>query len=494
VSRRAAAVPLVAALLLLTGCGGADTAPPPTVRVDRGPVITAISASGSIVAVNEQKLGFADGGKVTELLVRVGDRVDPGKVLARLDDRALRDTLAQRQATLNERRAVLGRVRSDRTEAGAAASLAQAREIEDATEDQVEATNDANSAATEGARDQLRVEQSARELAESQLRTARAACPAGSATPCDTSSAEAAVQQADSAVVAARTRVEAAEQQERTGAAAGQVSLENARQGVIAAQNDRNSASADAPFNVSEQQALVADAEAGVAAARRDVDETVLTAPVAGVVAAINGAPGEFIPAPTGVTSQAPGGAAPIPGIAGASETAELPGAGTFVVLAAADAFELVVPFEESDAARLVVGQPADITVDALPDDVLPGRVLAVAPTGQDLGGIVSFYATLSIERPSDRLRSGQTAEAAVRTQVAENVLRVPSAAVGRTDGQPSVRIAGPDGEPETRVFEPGLVGDEYTEVRSGLPLGQDVQLPQATVSATPDPQGGPGG
>ena len=40
--------------------------------------------------------------------------------------------------------------------------------------------------------------------------------------------------------------------------------------------------------------------------------------------------------------------------------------------------------------------------------------------------------------------------------------------------------------------FEPGLVGDDYTEVRSGLPPGQDVRLPQATVTAAPD-RGGPG-
>ena len=353
--------------MLAAGCG-AEAPPPPTVRVDRGPVITAVSASGSLAAVNEQKLGFRDGGQVTEVLVRVGDRVEPGQVLARVDDRALRTTLAQRQATLDEQQAVLGRVRGDNAVGAAGASLDQAEEILDATEEEASATNESNSSASERARAQLRVEQSARDLAEDQLRAARAACPpAGtSTTPCDTSSAESAVQQAEGAVVSARTQVEAAEQQERTGAAAGEVSIENARQGVVSARNDRASASSERPFNVTEQQALVADAQAGVAAARRDVDDTVLTAPAAGVVAAINGVPGEFIPAPSAVTAQAPGGAAALPEIAdvtGGSTGA--PGAGAFLVLAGADGFELVVPFEESDAARLIVGQQVDISVDA---------------------------------------------------------------------------------------------------------------------------------
>ena len=70
----------------------------------------------------------------------------------------------------------------------------------------------------------------------------------------------------------------------------------------------------------------------------------------------------------------------------------------------------------------------------------------------------------------------------------------MPTAAVGRTDGRPSVTIAGPSGDPQTVPFDPGLVGDDYTEVRGGLRPGQDIRLPQATVSATPDPRGGPGG
>jgi hypothetical protein len=39
--------------------------------------------------------------------------------------------------------------------------------------------------------------------------------------------------------------------------------------------------------------------------------------------------------------------------------------------------------------------------------------------------------------------------------------------------------------------FLAGLVGDDYVEVRSGLTAGDQVQLPQATVTAAPQ-QGGP--
>ena len=39
--------------------------------------------------------------------------------------------------------------------------------------------------------------------------------------------------------------------------------------------------------------------------------------------------------------------------------------------------------------------------------------------------------------------------------------------------------------------FLAGLVGDDYVEVRSGLTDGDQVELPQATVTPNPD-QGGP--
>ena len=52
------------------------------------------------------------------------------------------------------------------------------------------------------------------------------------------------------------------------------------------------------------------------------------------------------------------------------------------------------------------------------------------------------------------------------------------------------VTLPGVDGgEPVTTPFTPGAVGDEYTEVRSGLREGQEVLLPQGQVSSR---QGGP--
>jgi HlyD family secretion protein len=306
------------------------------------------------------------------------------------------------------------------------------------------------------------------------------------------------VQQAQGTVVASRTALDAAEQREQTDAEAGQVSIENAVQGVVTAQNQLATAANDRGPDIAAQEALVDDALAGVNIARRDVDDTVIIAPVPGTITAINGAAGEVVAAPSAVTPLAPGGTAPLPvdtggGGGGTAGTATgAPGAGAFVVLDAADPFQLVVPFEEADAAQIVPGQVVDVSVDALPNDTLTGRVTSVAPSGQDLSGIISYYTTIVVDGGADRLRDGQTAEAAVRVEAVDNALRVPAAAVGRQDGRPTVTVTGPDGQPVTQPFLAGLVGDDFVEVRSGLSDGEEVRLPQATVTTVAGPQGPP--
>lgn len=514
----------VGAVLALAACSG-DAAPPPVVRVDRGLVATSVTASGSLVAITEQNLGFAEGGQLAEVLVAVGDRVQAGDVLARLENFALEQALEQSRAQLDQARANLAKITGANSVEQAQASLDQANAILSATQEQVDATNSANDVATERARVQLDFDRGQLDRAQEQLARDRAGCSAspppttttkpaqseggllaGSTTPsqattpvvtdpeCEAIPAdETAVQQARGTVIASETALDTAEQRENVDEASGRLSIEQARNSVVTAQNTLDQAGSDRPADTGAQEAMVRDAEAGVALAQRDLDDTALRAPVAGVVSQINGAVGEFVGAASGTTSLAPGSSARLPGVTDSSGTgasSATAGGGAFLVLNDVDSFQLVVPFEESDAARVQPGQAVDVTVDAVPGLTVPASVLAVAPTGADVSGIVNYYATVVLNRGDPQLRDGQTADAAVRVESVENVLRVPSSTVRTEGGRRVVSVPGVDGgDPVTTPFTPGAVGDEYTEVRSGLREGQEVLLPQAQVASAP---GGP--
>jgi HlyD family secretion protein len=150
------------------------------------------------------------------------------------------------------------------------------------------------------------------------------------------------------------------------------------------------------------------------------------------------------------------------------------------MVLNNIDTFQLIVPFEESDAARIAVNQQVEVSVDAVPDLRAPATVLAIAPTGTPSSGIVEYNATIVLREGDARLRDGQTALADVITESVDNVLRVPSATVRREGSSTIVDVRGGDNQPVPTPFDAGAVGDEYTQVLSGLREGQELLLPAA--------------
>ena len=65
-----------------------------TAVVERGTMRVTVDASGSLAPDDEVTLAFQSGGQVAEVLVEVGDVVQAGDVLARLDDADAREALA----------------------------------------------------------------------------------------------------------------------------------------------------------------------------------------------------------------------------------------------------------------------------------------------------------------------------------------------------------------------------------------------------------------
>jgi HlyD family secretion protein len=304
---------------------------------------------------------------------------------------------------------------------------------------------------------------------------------AGASSACtQAATAQSALTQAERQVEASKTALDTARNRVEVDEAAGRVQVANARQGLVTAQNNLDSARTDRPSLIAQQRGLVAVAQAAVAAAQKDVDDTVLRAPADGTVAAVNGAAGEVLAPSAATTPLAPGSEGAIPGAgtpASAAGTVTRPGGTQFLVLDNVDTFEVVVPFEESDAVRLAPNQRVDVRFDAIPDLTLPGTVVAVSPSASALSGVISYYATVALSQSDPRLRNGQTAQASVVTEELRDVIAVPNAAIRRQGGRSQVTVQRFDG-PRVVDITPGAVGDSYTQVLSGLAEGDEVVLP----------------
>jgi HlyD family secretion protein len=540
----------VLAVLLVASCTSEEASRPTTATVQRASVTSGVSATGSMSAASQQNMGFPDGGQLTNVFVKVGDRVEPGQVIATVDDFSLRQTLEQQQGQLRSQQAALDRLINSPVADGAGDSLSQAQEILDKTRKQAAEALDAAEQEIDNAERKLEVDKKVLDRAEDQLEADERACDNGSSstnnqgtssqdtedqgnaeggadddadsdtdadgsttnssstrgtsssrsllsvTPASTNQSSAcaaipsdksAVASAKQTVVVSKNAVDSAKRSRDSQRASGELSIANAEQSVVSARNNANSERSDRPFNIEEQRGAVVSQQAAVAAAQRDVDDATLRSPVAATVSAVNGVVGEYLAPSSGTSALAPGSQAGIPGVdsasaaqaaAGVGANPARPGGTQFLVLDNIDAFQVVVPFNESDAATISQNQKVNVAVDAVPDVTLEGTVLSVAPTGTAISGVVTYYVTIVVNNSDPRIKDGQTVRATVVTEELANVLTVPSAAVRQENGRSVVTVLNSDGTQATVPFEPGKVGADRTQVLSGLREGQQIVLP----------------
>ncbi len=203
-----------------------------------------------------------------------------------------------------------------------------------------------------------------------------------------------------------------------------------------------------------------------------------LVAPAAGTVAAINGAVGET-----------PGG-----GAASTSSTAASTST-SFISLVDLDRPEVLASFSETDAAKIKPGQGATISVDALPNRQLAAHVISVDTTQTVVNNVVTYGVTLLLDRTVPGLKPGMTVSASVIASKRDGVLHVPNAAVHTTGGSSFVTVVGSNGTQHEQAVRTGLVGDDSTEIASGLTAGEEVVVSTITpLTSTTQTGGGRGG
>jgi HlyD family secretion protein len=108
-------LPILAAVILVAGGGSAyalwrksqttsQTAESSlqTATVRRGDLKLSATGTGTLIAASEATFGFSVSGTVEEVLVKVGDVVNTGDLLARLDDTSAQKQYQQAQRALNE--------------------------------------------------------------------------------------------------------------------------------------------------------------------------------------------------------------------------------------------------------------------------------------------------------------------------------------------------------------------------------------------------------
>ncbi|MEU4224017.1 efflux RND transporter periplasmic adaptor subunit [Nonomuraea sp. NPDC026600] len=210
--------------------------------------------------------------------------------------------------------------------------------------------------------------------------------------------------------------------------------------------------------------------------AQRTATATVLRAPFAGTVTAVNGAVGGSSSG-SGTSS---GTSTQSTGQSGQSGSGS--GSG-FIDLADTGKLQLVGTFTESDVSKLKVGQAAGVTFDALPGVTATGKVTQIEPVASTSNNVVQYPVTISFTKVPKQVRLGQTTTVEVVTGEAENVITVPSTAVSTSGGQNTVTLL-KNGQQVRTPVEVGVQGASLTEIKSGVSEGDQI-VPPATSSTT---------
>lgn len=149
---------------------------------------------------------------------------------------------------------------------------------------------------------------------------------------------------------------------------------------------------------------------------------------------------------------------------------------------------------DQSDIGRLEVGQPAHFTVDAYPDEEFHGTITQVRLNATVTQNVITYPVIIEVDNPGEKLRPKMTADVSIEVARADNVLRIPNAALRFRP--PESALAGKDaGKKEGGGAAAGSRAGTGGEA-AAAPAGETPRAPGADAPRAGGRRGrrGPGG
>jgi HlyD family secretion protein len=481
-----------------------------TAVVRRDTLEVVVEATGTLSPRAQVLVSFSSGGRVAEVFVAEGQRVEEGQALVQLETDELALQVAQAEAVLAAAEAQLAQVLAPPrpeevalVEANRRAMEAQAA-VASANQDLLVAgASSAQIAATEAQIASATAQQkSAFDRHERTMECFTVKLPGGARLPDGTilkesiertvcpalgapeEQARYALAAADASLVAARSQLDdllAGADPEQVRAAQAQVRTATAQWHAAQAELELLLAGAT-PEQVQTLQASVDDARVALEQAQLRLEKATLVAPTAGTVSYLGVQPGEIA-------------------------NANIP----IVALSDLATLEVDVSLDEADVTGVIVGQEAQLSLDAFPGVGLMGEVVDIAPAADVASGVVLYPVTIRLLaadpatdhaarlgqvagqdlEPTVPVRAGMTTEVRIVTASREEALIVPLRAV-ETEGERAFvqRLAG--GGFERVEVTLGLMTTTEVEITRGLTEGDVISVVpgpiQDPTSALPGP------
>ncbi|MDO8575133.1 MAG: efflux RND transporter periplasmic adaptor subunit [bacterium] len=221
----------------------------------------------------------------------------------------------------------------------------------------------------------------------------------------------------------------------------------NAEAGLTTAKNELSlKQSGSSSEELKTQLARLERARANFLVSKSQYSNTLIIAPFAGVVTAVNPKVGEVY-------------------ISGKNA----------VSLMTDTSFKVEVQIPEVDIAKVAMDNTANITLDAYgKNEIFTGKVISIDPAETIFEGVPSYKVTLRFDNSDNRIRSGMTANVSIITND-KNVLAIPLRAVKNIGMDKKVKVQR-NGNIEEISIKAGIKGNNgFTEVIEGISEGEKV-------------------
>jgi RND family efflux transporter MFP subunit len=439
------------------------------------PASNQVSAAGNIdlAAASQQALVLQVTGIITHVAVQVGDTVKPGDLLVVLDSTDLERAVQQAQLNVASSQAALDKLAQPAkptdvaaAQAGLTAAQKDLADLQAPDATQLAAAKTALAAAqakyqdlkngpSEAQKTQLAAEfhKAAVTLAQAQEAYNKIAYSS------DVGMTQQAMDLQNATIDYDTTKAayDVATQPTQTNLQSAINGVATAQSQLKALQQPTEAQLADAEAKVASAKATLADLVSGptepdwrtaelaveqvklaLAQAQTNLDRAQLRSPITGTVLAVNVELGQQ--APAGLNA---------------------------ITLADLTALELTINVAEVDIPKVQVGQPAQITLDALPGQTFNGVVSRIAPASTSQSGVVNYPVTIRLNNIDGAgVRPGMTAVATLVGNTAKTEWLVPTNALVEFEGEITVVVV--RGEQHLRVkVTPGAPQGEWTLVQS---------------------------
>ena len=528
--RRAIWIVAIMAILAITGGAYAyynqeylpaqelvEEPPVQSTMVRQGDIVISATGAGTIIPAEEIELSFGSSGVLDELLVRVGDQVQAGDVLASLDDTAARQTLANAELQLAQ---AAMQTDASATEAGISyddISLQQAQinldvaqaELDDLLnwepdEDEI-ALAEANLASAQANLNaawgqetsagynvevsQINLEQAQRDLVKAQENYDNAwdeardwetfyhepICEPGEREPCTGQTWADRIEQDRESATNTLTRAQdnlaiAQANYNSTVAGTSSSSSTSAQSNVLSAEQALETAKkGPTDDEIETAEIAVRQAELALQQARLGQESNAVSL----AQAQLNVDAAQAALDDTLLVSPINGTVMTLNVSVGESAS------GPVLTLADLEQPLLEVFIDETDLDTIGLDFEVEVVFDALPDDVFTGRVVQVDPMLSNVNGVTAVRAVVQLDVDSfakpQTLPVGLNATVDVIGGRAENAVLVPVEALRELSPGEFAVFVMEDGEPKLRFVEVGLMDFTFAEILSGLEAGEVV-------------------